>query len=173
MSKIDRIYHSELKSWPYKQALEILKRNGGFDNFKIPEKKYILFETGYGPSGLPHIGTFGEVVRTTMVRHAFESIIDCPTKLFTFSDDMDGLRKIPENIPNKNMLKEFIGKPLTSIPDPFNKFNSFGEHNNAKLKSFLDNFNFEYSFISSTEKYKSGDFYNTLLFILENYKKIL
>ncbi len=173
MTKIDVSYHNDLNSWPYQQAFEILKHNGGYDNFKIPNKKYILFETGYGPSGLPHIGTFGEVVRTTMVRHAFESIIDCPTKLFTFSDDMDGLRKIPENIPNRDMLNEFIGKPLTSIPDPFNEFESFGEHNNAKLKSFLDKFNFDYSFLSSTDNYKSGAFDKTLLLILQNHKKIL
>ena len=107
MTKIENINYEDLKSWPYKQAMEIIKRKGGFKNFKIPDKKYILFQTGYGPSGLPHIGTFGEVVRTTMVKNAFESIIDCPTKLFTFSDDMDGLRKVPENVPNKDMLKEF------------------------------------------------------------------
>jgi len=173
MNKIQTKYHSELKSWPYKEAFQVIKRKGGYTNFKIPEKKFILFETGYGPSGLPHIGTFGEVVRTTMVRNAFESIIDCPTKLITFSDDMDGLRKIPENIPNKDKLKEHLGKPLTSIPDPFEKYESFGHHNNAKLKSFLDNFNFEYSFVSSTDKYKSGDFDDTLILILENYQKIL
>ena len=125
MNKIQTKYHSELKSWPYKEAFQVIKRKGGYTNFKIPEKKFILFETGYGPSGLPHIGTFGEVVRTTMVRNAFESIIDCPTKLITFSDDMDGLRKIPENIPNKDKLKEHLGKPLTSIPDPFEKYESF------------------------------------------------
>ena len=173
MNKIETKYHSELKSWPYREASQIIERQGGYSNFKIPEKKYILFETGYGPSGLPHIGTFGEVVRTSMVENAFKSMIDCPTKLITFSDDMDGLRKIPENIPNKDMLKKYIGKPLTSIPDPFEKYESFGHHNNAKLKSFLDDFNFEYSFVSSTDKYKSGDFDETLKLILENYKNIL
>ena len=162
-----------LKSWPFKEAMQIVKKNGGQQNFKIPNKGFILFETGYGPSGLPHIGTFGEVVRTSMVKNALASIVDCPTRLFTFSDDMDGLRKIPENVPNKNMLKEFIGRPLTSIPDPFDKFESFGHHNNAKLRSFLDKFNFEYEFISSTEKYKNGDFNNTILNIFENYTKIL
>jgi len=173
MNKIETKYHTQLKSWPYEEASQIIKRQGGFLNFKIPEKKFILFETGYGPSGLPHIGTFGEVVRTSMVINAFKSMIDCPTKLITFSDDMDGLRKIPENVPNKDMLKKFLGKPLTSIPDPFEKFESFGHHNNAKLKSFLDDFNFEYSFVSSTDKYKSGDFDETLILILENYQKIL
>jgi len=169
MNKIDTQKHNDLKSWPFKEAHQILKRNGGLVNFKTPENGYILFETGYGPSGLPHIGTFGEVVRTNMVRNAFEHLIDCPTKLITFSDDMDGLRKVPENVPNKKMLSENIGKPLTSIPDPFEKYESFGHHNNAKLRSFLDEFSFDYSFVSSTEKYKSGDFDETIIKILENY----
>ena len=173
MNKIDLENQSDLKSWPFKEAQQILKRNGGLANFKIPEKGHIVFETGYGPSGLPHIGTFGEVVRTTMVRNAFTSLIGCPTKLITFSDDMDGLRKVPENVPNKKMLSEYIGKSLTSIPDPFEKYESFGHHNNAKLRSFLDEFNFEYDFISSTEKYKSGFFDNTIIKILQNYEKIL
>ncbi len=173
MIKIQPKYHPNLNSWPFKEAFEIIKRQGGFSNFKIPDKKYILFETGYGPSGLPHIGTFGEVVRTNMVRKAFESLVNCPTKLIAFSDDMDGLRKVPDNVPNKKMLEKYIGKPLTSIPDPFEKYESFGHHNNAKLKSFLDNFNFDYSFVSSTEKYNSGYFDKTLLILLENYKKIL
>ena len=164
---------SNLKSWPFKEALQIIKRNGGLQNFKIPKKGFISLETGYGPSGLPHIGTFGEVVRTSMVRNAFQSIVDCPTKLITFSDDMDGLRKVPENVPNKDMLKEYLGKPLTSIPDPFDKFESFGHHNNAKLRSFLDKFNFDYEFVSSTEKYKNGDFNSTILHIFDNYAKIL
>ena len=103
-------YHQDLKVWPFIEALKIIKRFGGKENFKIPDKDYILFETGYGPSGLPHIGTFGEVVRTSMVRHAFSSLVDCPTKLIAFSDDMDGLRKIPENIPNQNMLKNYLVK---------------------------------------------------------------
>jgi len=163
----------ELKAWPFIEALKIIDRYGGIKNFNINEKKSIVFETGYGPSGLPHIGTFGEVVRTSMVRKAFSSLIDCPTDLITFSDDMDGLRKVPENVPNKKMLNEFLGKPLTSIPDPFEKFDSFGEHNNLKLKSFLDQFNFQYDFVSSTKKYQSGDFDNTLKLILENYEKII
>ena len=173
MSKIDTKYHSELKSWPYLEANRIIKKFGNYSNFTIPKKEYVLFETGYGPSGLPHIGTFGEVVRTTMVRNAFESLIECPTKLITFSDDMDGLRKVPENVPNQKMLSQHLGKPLTAIPDPFNKFESFGHHNNAKLKSFLDEFNFDYMFVSSTDKYKSGEFDKTLKIILENYQRIL
>ena len=156
MNKLDIKDLKELKSWPFKEAQQIIKINGGLENFKTPQKGHILFETGYGPSGLPHIGTFGEVVRTTMVRNAFKNIIDCPTKLITFSDDMDGLRKVPENVPNKKMLSENLGKPLTSIPDPFDKYESFGHHNNAKLRSFLDKFKFDYDFVSSTEKYKSG-----------------
>ncbi|MBD1147513.1 lysine--tRNA ligase [Pelagibacterales bacterium SAG-MED31] len=173
MSKINLKYKAFLKSWPFKEAEQILKRNGGLENFKIPNKGYILLETGYGPSGLPHIGTFGEVVRTTMVRNAFMSLIDCPTKLVAFSDDMDGLRKVPDNVPNKDMLSKYIGKPLTAIPDPFEKYESFGHHNNAKLRFFLDEFKFDYNFISSTEKYKSGFFDNTIIKILQNYEKIL
>ena len=170
---IDGSSISKLKSWPFKEATQIIKRYGGINNFKIPKKGYVLFETGYGPSGLPHIGTFGEVVRTTMVKNAFNYLTDCPTKLITFSDDMDGLRKVPENVPNKEMLNEFLGKPLTSIPDPFEKYESFGHHNNEKLKSFLDTFNFEYDFISSTEKYISGAFDETILKIFDNYENIL
>ena len=170
---IDKTYISDLNAWPFKEAMEIIKRNGGIEQFQIPKKGYILFETGYGPSGLPHIGTFGEVVRTSMVKNAFNSIIDCPTKLITFSDDMDGLRKVPDNVPNKEMLKEYLGKPLTSIPDPFEKYESFGHHNNAKLRSFLDAFNFKYEFVSSTLKYKSGEFDKIILEILNNYEKIL
>ena len=173
MNKINIENYNDLKSWPFKEAQQILKRNGGLANFKIPEKGHILLETGYGPSGLPHIGTFGEVVRTTMVRNALTTLIDCPTKMVTFSDDMDGLRKVPDNVPNKQMLSEYIGKPLTSIPDPFEKFESFGHHNNARLKSFLDTFKFDYNFVSSTESYKSGFFDNTIIEILENYEKIL
>ena len=170
---IDKQLAQSLKAWPHKEALQIIKKNGGLNNFKIPSKGYILFETGYGPSGLPHIGTFGEVVRTSMVKNALNYLIDCPTKLITFSDDMDGLRKVPENVPNKEMLQNYLGKPLTSIPDPFEKFESFGHHNNAKLRSFLDDFNFEYEFVSSTEKYKNGDFNKTLLNIFDNHEKIL
>ena len=170
---INKENYDLLKSWPFKEALKIIDKFNGPDGFNKPKKNYILFETGYGPSGLPHIGTFGEVVRTTMVMNAFKSLVDCQVKLITFSDDMDGLRKVPDNIPNKDLLKNYIGKPLTSVPDPFEKYESFGHHNNAKLKSFLDKFNFKYDFISSTLKYQSGDFDNTLINILENHKKII
>ena len=173
MSKIDIKYYNNLKSWPFKEAEQIIRRHGGLENFKVPSKGHILLETGYGPSGLPHIGTFGEVIRTTMVRNSLMSLIDCPTKLIAFSDDMDGLRKVPDNVPNKNMLKKYIGKPLTSIPDPFEKYESFGHHNNAKLRSFLDEFKFDYNFVSSTEQYTNGFFDNTIIEILQNYEKIL
>ena len=170
---INHEIYQNLKAWPFQEALKIINNFGGFENFKLPYKDHILFETGYGPSGLPHIGTFGEVVRTTMVRNALESLVKCKTRLIAFSDDMDGLRKVPENVPNKDMLAEFIGKPLTSIPDPFGKHESFGHHNNAKLRSFLDKFNFDYKFISSTEKYKNGDFDEILIKILNNHDLIL
>ena len=157
------------KAWPFVEARELLKKRQ-----KLLEKKgYALFQTGYGPSGLPHIGTFGEVCRTTMVIQAFKKISDIPIKLFTFSDDMDGLRKVPENISNKEVLEKNLHKPLTSVPDPFGKFNSFGEHNNEMLKSFLDQFGFSYEFKSSTVLYKSGVFDDTLKLILSNYDKIM
>ena len=173
MKKIPIKYHHDLKAWPFIEALKIIERFGGIQNFTKPSKGYVLFETGYGPSGLPHIGTFGEVVRTSMVRHAFISLVDCSAKLIAFSDDMDGLRKIPDNVPNKDMLKKYLGKPLTTIPDPFGKYESFGHHNNAKLQSFLNQFKFEYNFISSTQKYQSGDFDEILKLILANYQKII
>ena len=156
-------------AWPFVEARAILKRKG-----KALEKKgHVLFQTGYGPSGLPHIGTFGEVCRTTMVIQAFKKISDIPVKLFTFSDDMDGLRKVPDNIPNSDLLEKNLNKPLTAVPDPFGKFPSFGEHNNAMLKTFLDKFNFSYDFKSSTEMYKSGVFNNELINVLKNYEKIM
>ena len=125
-------------AWTYAEARAIAKQLGG----KTPDKGYVLFETGYGPSGLPHIGTFGEVARTSWVRHAFHQLSDIPTRLFAFSDDLDGLRKVPDNVPNKEMVAEHLGKPLTSIPDPFGTHPSFGEHNNARLQKFLDDFGF-------------------------------
>lgn len=165
---IEKKFFEESEAWPFVEAREILKKRS-----KIIEKKgYVLFQTGYGPSGLPHIGTFGEVCRTTMVMHAFQKLSNIPMKLFTFSDDMDGLRKVPDNIPNKHILEQNLHKPLTSIPDPFNKFKSFGEHNNAMLKTFLDAFNFIYEFKSSTDLYKSGQFNDALLNVLKNYEKI-
>jgi lysyl-tRNA synthetase class 1 len=157
------------KAWPFEEARALLARLGG----KTPAKGYVLFETGYGPSGLPHIGTFGEVVRTTMVRQAFARLSDIPTKLFCFSDDMDGLRKVPENVPNAAMLAEHLGKPLTAVPDPFGKFDSFGAHNNAMLRRFLDGFGFPYEFKSATEHYKSGAFDTALLRVLECFDAVM
>jgi len=156
-------------AWPFAEARQLMKRLGN----RTPEKGYILFETGYGPSGLPHIGTFGEVARTTMVRHAFGLLSDLPTRLFAFSDDMDGLRKVPDNIPNQEMVTEHLGKPLTDIPDPFGTHDSFGAHNNARLQAFLDEFGFDYEFKSSTECYKAGEFDATLLKILAEYEKVI
>src|SRR4028119_2470519 len=127
-----------------------------------PAKDHVLFETGYGPSGLPHMGTFGEVLRTTMVRRAFEAISDIPTRLIVFSDDLDGMRKVPDNVPNVEMLRLHLQQPLTSVPDPFGTHESFGHHNNAMLRRFLDTFGFEYEFVSATEFYRSGAFDDTL-----------
>ncbi len=157
------------RAWPFEEARKLVERVGS----KTPDKGYVLFETGYGPSGLPHIGTFGEVVRTTMVRQAFQRLSDFPTRLFCFSDDMDGLRKVPDNVPNKEMLQQHLGKPLTQIPDPFsNEYESFGAHNNARLKAFLDGAGFEYEFVSSTDCYNSGRFDAALLRVLECYDEI-
>lgn len=157
------------KAWPYEEARKLLKRyqNGA------PDKGHVLFETGYGPSGLPHIGTFNEVLRTTMVRNAYHALSDIPTRLIAFSDDMDGLRKVPDNVPNGDMLREHLGKPLTQIPDPFGKFESFAHHNNAMLRMFLDQFGFEYEFASSTEYYTSGRFDEALRTILRHYQDIM
>ena len=159
----------QAKAWPFEEARKVLKRIGG----KTPDKGYVLFQTGYGPSGLPHIGTFGEVARTSWVRHAFHQISDIPTTLFAFSDDMDGLRKVPDNIENKQIIEPHLGKPLTSIPDPFGTHDSFGAHNNARLRAFLDDFGFDYEFVSSTERYKAGAFDDTLLTILERYDAVI
>ena len=172
--KIDSIEnYNSLNSWPFIEAKRIIELHGGYKKFNIKNNKPVIFETGYGPSGLPHIGTFGEVVRTSMVKNAFKIITNYPASIITFSDDMDGLRKVPENVPNKSMLEKHIGIPLTSIPDPFGKYKSFGHHNNSKLKSFLDDFGFDYDFKSSTELYKSGIFDETIKLILLNYEKIL
>ncbi len=157
------------KAWPFEEARALLKRY----EKKDPEKGYVLFETGYGPSGLPHIGTFGEVARTTMIRRAFETISDIPTRLICFSDDVDGMRKVPDNVPNQAMLRENLQRPLTSVPDPFGEYESFGAHNNAMLRRFLDTFGFEYEFISATEFYKSGRFNPTLLLATERYDAIM
>src|ERR1700744_3509415 len=150
-------------AWPFEEARKIVAR------LKRKPKDEVIFETGYGPSGLPHIGTFGEVARTTMVRHAFRVLTDdkVKTRLIAFSDDMDGLRKVPDNVPNKDLLEKHLGKPLTQVPDPFGTHPSFGEHNNARLRAFLDQFGFEYEFLSSTECYKSGRFDKALLRMLD------
>jgi lysyl-tRNA synthetase class 1 len=174
---LSKAHTVEAKSWPFEEARKILDRlnkNTTSNNEKIVNNKgYVLLETGYGPSGLPHIGTFGEVMRTTMVQHAFSMLSDVPTRLFTFSDDMDGLRKIPDNVPNKEMLAQHLGKPLTSIPDPYEKYESFGHHNNAMLKRFLDSFGFSYEFQSATEHYKSGKFDDMLLKVLHHYNEVM
>ena len=157
-------------AWPFIEAEKIFKRIGG----KTPAKGYVLFETGYGPSGLPHIGTFGEVARTTMVRNAFSLLApEIPTKLFCISDDMDGLRKVPDNLPNQDMIRANLDKPLTSVPDPFGTHESFGHHMNARLRSFLDTFGFDYEFKSATECYKNGVYDEKLLAVLQNYEKIM
>ena len=169
MEKISIDEAKNSNAWPFLEALRILKSLNG----KTPKKGFVLFETGYGPSGLPHIGTFGEVARTILVKNAFDTISNIPTKLITFSDDMDGFRKIPENIPNQEMLKHHMDKPLSNVPDPFEKYNSYAEHNNERLKAFLNQFNFEYEFKSSTDCYLNGDFDETLISILNNYEKII
>ena len=157
------------KAWPFEEARALLARYGGRD----PAKGHVLFETGYGPSGLPHIGTFGEVSRTTMIRRAFEVISDIPTRLICFSDDLDGMRKVPDNVPNPAMLREHLQRPLTSVPDPFGEYESFGHHNNAMLRRFLDTFGFPYEFISATEFYRSGRFDDTLRLAAERYEAIM
>jgi lysyl-tRNA synthetase class 1 len=158
-------------AWPFDEAKKLLARLEKRANQGQPVKE-VLFETGYGPSGLPHIGTFGEVARTSWVRQAFETVSDAPTRLVAFSDDMDGLRKVPDNVPNQDMLRSHLGKPLTVIPDPFGTHQSFGAHNNARLKAFLDRFGFRYEFLSSTDCYRSGRFDQALLAVLEHYEDV-
>ncbi len=167
---LSKEHYLKSNSWPFLEAKKILEKIGS----KTPKKGYVLFETGYGPSGLPHIGTFGEVVRTSFVRYAFGLIApEIPSKMFCISDDIDGLRKIPDNIPNQDLIKANLGKPLTSVPDPFGTHKSYGDHMNARLIAFLDQFGFEYQFISATKKYKSGDFDQTMLKVLEKYEEIM
>ena len=160
---------NKTSAWPFVEAKKMLRERKSF----IEKKGKIILQTGYGPSGLPHIGTFGEVARTSMMVNALKQLTDLPTEIITFSDDMDGLRKVPENVPNQELLNINLHKPLTEVPDPFEKFNSFGEHNNEMLKNFLDTFNFEYNFKSSTILYKKGFFNPTLQIILENYQGIM
>ena len=156
-------------AWPFVEAKKMLRERKSF----IEKKGKITLQTGYGPSGLPHIGTFGEVARTSMMVNALNQLTDLPTEIITFSDDMDGLRKVPDNVPNQELLTANLHKPLTQVPDPFNKYNSFGEHNNEMLKNFLNSFNFRYNFKSSTSLYKSGYFNPTLQIILENYDGVM
>ncbi|MBA2125519.1 lysine--tRNA ligase [Hyphomicrobium methylovorum] len=160
------------KAWPFEEARRLIKR---LERLPGGNDKTVLFETGYGPSGLPHIGTFGEVARTTMVRRAFELLTggERKTHLICFSDDMDGLRKVPTNVPNQEMLQQYLDKPLTQVPDPFGKFESFAHHNNAMLRDFLDRFGFEYEFYSASQCYKSGLFDETLLKMLAAYDKVM
>ena len=162
------------KAWPFEEARRIAKRYPQGKTAKDGHAAPVLFETGYGPSGLPHIGTFNEVLRTTMVRHAYEALTGgAATRLIAFSDDMDGLRKVPDNVPNGAMLAEYLGKPLTRIPDPFGKFESFAAHNNAILRDFLDRFGFDYEFRSSTESYEGGAFDDALKNVLRHYQAIM
>src|SRR3974377_2033860 len=159
-------------AWPFEEARKIVARRKRGPKGEVDE---VIFETAYGPSGLPHIGTFGEVARTTMVRHAFRVLTDdkVKTRLIAFSDDMDGLRKGPDNVPNKELLEKNLGKPLTKVPDPFGTHASFGEHNNARLCAFLDHFGFDYEFMSSTQCYTSGRFDETLLKMLQRFDEVM
>ncbi|MEB8387470.1 lysine--tRNA ligase [Rhodobacteraceae bacterium KMM 6894] len=157
------------KAWPFEEARRVLKRY----EKAPPEKGFVLFETGYGPSGLPHIGTFGEVLRTTMVRRAFEVISDIPTKLICFSDDLDGMRKVPGNVPQQEMLAQYMHMPLTSVPDPFGTHASFGDHNNAMLRRFLDTFGFDYEFYSAKDFYATGQFDEILCRACERYDEVM
>jgi lysyl-tRNA synthetase, class I len=156
------------KAWPFEEARKLIAR------VEHSEHKEVIFETGYGPSGLPHLGTFGEVARTNMVRHAFRVLVgdSVKTRLIAFSDDMDGLRKIPDNVPNRDMMLLHLGKPLSQVSDPFGQYASFAEHNNARLRAFLDQFGFEYEFMSSTECYKSGRFDRALLRMLDCFDEV-
>src|SRR5215471_7754967 len=156
-------------AWPFEEARKIVAR------LKERPKDEVIFATGYGPSGLPHIGTFGEVARTTMVRHAFRTLTEdkVRTRLLAFSDDMDGLRKVPDNVPNREMLAAHLGKPLTRVPDPFGTHSSFGAHNNARLRAFLDDFGFDYEFMSSTECYASGRFDAALMTMLARFDQVM
>ena len=166
---IEKANLDKTNSWPFIEAKKILRER----KTSIEKKGKIILQTGYGPSGLPHLGTFAEVARTSMLVNALNHLIDLPKEIITFSDDMDGLRKIPDNVPNQELLNKNLHKPLTTVPDPFEKYNSFGEHNNEMLKSFLDKFKFKYNFKSSTSLYKNGFFNSALQIILENYKGIM
>ncbi len=164
-----RTFAEQSNAWPFEEARKLIVRLN-----KRP-KPELIFETGYGPSGLPHIGTFGEVARTTMVRHAFRVLTDdkVKTRLIAFSDDMDALRKVPDNVPNKEMLAQHLGQPLTKVPDPFGTHPSFAAHNNARLRAFLDQFSFDYEFMSSTECYQAGRFDAALLKVLAHFDAVM
>ena len=166
---IEKINLDKTNAWPFVEAKKILREK----KISIEKKGKITLQTGYGPSGLPHIGTFGEVARTSMVVNALNLLTDLPKEIITFSDDMDGLRKVPDNVPEQELLNKNLHKPLTSVPDPFKKYNSFGEHNNEMLKNFLNQFKFQYNFKSSTFLYKSGFFNPTLQIVFENYQGIM
>jgi len=166
---IEKTNLDQTKAWPFVEAKKILREK----KTSIEKKGKITLQTGYGPSGLPHIGTFGEVARTSMIVNALNHLTNLPKEIITFSDDMDGLRKIPNNVPNQEILNQNLHKPLTSVPDPFKKYNSFGEHNNEMLKNFLNKFKFKYNFKSSTSLYKSGFFNSALQIVLENYQGIV
>ncbi|EGD58970.1 lysyl-tRNA synthetase [Novosphingobium nitrogenifigens DSM 19370] len=167
------------KAWPFEEARKLVKRYPDGKRDANGALVPVLFETGYGPSGLPHIGTFQEVLRTTLVRRAYEVLttdengVPAPTRLVAFSDDMDGLRKVPDNVPNKDMLTANLGRPLTRIPDPFAKFESFAHHNNAMLRDFLDRFGFDYEFVSASDRYNSGEFDAALANVLTHYDAIM
>lgn len=156
------------KTWPFQEAKALAKRLE-----RVKKDGPVVFETGYGPSGPPHIGTFGEVARTTMVRRAFELLTGLETRLVAFSDDMDGMRKVPPQVPNQELLNDYLQKPLTDVPDPWGSHESFAHHNNAKLRAFLDEFGFDYDFMSSTECYRSGKFDETLIRVLERYDAVM
>jgi lysyl-tRNA synthetase class 1 len=162
------------KAWPFEEARKLVKRFPQGKRDAAGQLVPVLFETGYGPSGLPHIGTFQEVLRTTLVRRAYETLTGGhPTRLVAFSDDMDGLRKVPDNVPNKDVLSANLGKPLTRIPDPFGTHASFAHHNNARLCAFLDRFGFDYEFVSSSDRYNGGDFDDALRNVLRHYDAIM
>ncbi len=154
-------------AWPFAEATKLAER------LAASGKGEALFETGYGPSGLPHIGTFGEVARTSWVRLAFTELTGKPSRLIAFSDDMDGLRRVPDNVPNREVLAQYLGQPLTRVPDPFGTHESFGAHNNARLRAFLDQFGFEYEFASSTDYYAAGRFDAALRRVLTQWDEIL
>ena len=174
LKAIDPVY-AKSKAWPVEQARELVKRLFIEGRRGRVRTEPVTFETGYGPSGLPHIGTFGEVVRTTMVRHAFHAVTNgtIPTRLICVSDDMDGMRKVPGNVPDPDALEPYLQKPLTDVPDPFGTHASYGHHMNARLRAFLDGFGFDYEFLSATEKYKDGTYDPYLIRALERFDDIM